>query len=434
MQTRTHTRATAAVAATLSCVLALSACGGSSGEDGEATTLRLWHYETADSAMGAAWDEAIKVFEEEHPGVTVEFERKAYEQISQSAGMILGSGEAPDIMEYDKGNANVGLLSNQGLLTDLTDVVTERGWDDIISPSLATTAQYENGLMGSGPWYGVTNYGEYSMVYYNKDLFAQYDLDVPTTFDEFETVMQTFADEGITPIATAGSEYPIMELFYDLSMLEADTQFVRDYQFFEGDVDFHGPEFSSAAATLDDWVTKGFISSTATSMTAEDMGVSFINGSAPMMVSGSWWFGRLKSDVQFDWDSFLFPGADSTAGSSGNLWVVPESSEAKDLAYDFIDITLRPEIQSIIGNTGGLPVNADTSEITDERDQRLIENFNDLLDRDGLAYYMAWPVAGFSDTLTAGMQSLLNQSKPAGEVLDSFGAFYEQGKTDMGVE
>ena len=27
--------------------------------------------------------------------------------------------------------------------------------------------------MGSGKWYGVPNYGEYVMVYYNKDLFDE---------------------------------------------------------------------------------------------------------------------------------------------------------------------------------------------------------------------------------------------------------------------
>ncbi len=115
--------------------LALAACSGG-GDDasdggGGATgggTLTLWHYETADGAMGIAWDEAIRVFEQE-TGATVEFEQKSFEQIQQTAGMVLSSDEGPDIMEYNKGNATAGLLSSQGLLTDLTDVAKERGWD-----------------------------------------------------------------------------------------------------------------------------------------------------------------------------------------------------------------------------------------------------------------------------------------------------------------
>ena len=42
----------------------------------------------------------------------------------------------------------------------------------------------------------------------------------------------------------------------------------------------------------------------------------------------------------------------------------------KDLAYDFIDITMRPEIQAIIGNNGGVPVAADPPTITDPKTKR----------------------------------------------------------------
>ena len=121
------------VAALAALSLTLAACAGSSdcrqrrrfqragSAAAETGTLKLWHYESANSAMGIAWDEAIEIFKTEHPGVTVEFERKAFEQIQQNAGMILSSDEGPDIMEYNKGNATAGLLATQGLLTDLTD-------------------------------------------------------------------------------------------------------------------------------------------------------------------------------------------------------------------------------------------------------------------------------------------------------------------------
>ena len=55
---------------------------------------------------------------------------------------------------------------------------------------------------------------------------------------------------------------------------------------------------------------------------------------------------------------------------------MPTNSKAKSLAYDFIDITLRPEIQALIGNNGGVPVAADASQITDPKNKKLIENFN----------------------------------------------------------
>src|SRR5262245_32596491 len=125
--------------------------GDQSGNKGgaQSAVLRLWHYEPPNSAMGIAWKQAIAAFEKSHPGVTVKFEEKGFEQMQQNAGMILNSDEAPDIMEYNKGNATAGLLSSQGLLTDLTEEASKRRWDKALSPSLQTTARYDaRGVMG----------------------------------------------------------------------------------------------------------------------------------------------------------------------------------------------------------------------------------------------------------------------------------------------
>lgn len=420
--------------------LALTACGGggdAGGDGGEGSggggdTLTLWHYEGEDSAMGIAWDEAIRVFEEE-TGATVEFERKAFEQIQQSAGMVLSSDEGPDLMEYNKGNATAGLLSSQGLLTDLTDVAEERGWAEALPESIQTTARYdESGVMGSGQWFGVPNYGEFVTVYYNKALFEENGVEVPTSLAEMEAAMDTFVDAGITPLGMAGAEYPAGQLFYELTLAEADRDFVTAYQTYTDDVDFGADPLKQGAERFDQWVKAGYVSPDSASLKAEDMGVSFINGTVPMMVSGSWWYGRVVAEAQFDWGVFNFPGNTLNAGSSGNLWVVPENSENKELAYEFIDITMRPEIQAILGNNGGLPLAADPADVTDPKSQELITAFNEVLENDGLAFYPDWPVPGYYDVLVAGFQSLINQSKSPEEVLTEIGTAYEDGVANIG--
>lgn len=423
--------------------LALAACSGGGDDDttegdtteGDTTeggTLKLWHYESANGAMGIAWDEAIKVFEEE-TGATVEFELKSFEQIQQTAGMVLSSDEGPDIMEYNKGNATAGLLSSQGLLTDLTDVAEERGWTEMLPESIQTTARYdERGVMGSGSWFGVPNYGEFVTVYYNKALFEEHGVEVPTTLEEMEAVMDTFVDAGVTPLGVAGAEYPAGQLFYELALSQADRDFVTAYQTYTEDVDFQADPLKYGAETFDAWVKAGYVSTEAASLKAEDMGVAFINGTTPMIVSGSWWYGRFVSEISgFDWGIFNFPGNTLNAGSSGNLWVVPENSENKELAYEFIDITMRPEIQALLGNNGGLPLAADPADVTDEKSQELITAFNEVLENDGLAFYPDWPVPGYYDVLVSAFQSLINQSKSPDEVLTEIGTAYDDGVANI---
>ena len=172
---------------------------------GKGKTLTLWDYESDTSAMGIAWNQAIKTFEQE-TGAKVKFEAKSFEQIRSTSSQVLNSSAAPDVLEYNKGNATAGLISSQGLLTNLDAAVKTYGWDKKLAPSLQTTAKYDaKGIMGSGPWYGVPTYGEYVEVYYNKDMFAKYGIAVPTTFPQFVQALATFKAHGITPLAESAA-------------------------------------------------------------------------------------------------------------------------------------------------------------------------------------------------------------------------------------
>lgn len=417
--------------------LVMSACGGSgtstdsddvdTNVDGKGRTLKLWHYENETSAMGVAWKAAIEKFEEE-TGAKVEYENKAFEQIRTTASQVLNSDEAPDVMEYNKGNATAGLLASQGLLTNLDGAVEAYEWEDKLAPSLQTTARYdERGVMGSGDYFGIPNYGEYVEFYYNEDLFEKHDVSVPTTFEELEQAMADFVAQGVTPLAESAAEYPLGQLWYQLALTKADRDWVTAYQTYTDKVDFSGAEIGYATQTIKDWTEKGYISKNATGVKAEDAGVSFINGEAPMFFSGSWWYGRFVEEAKFNWGTSLFPGAEISPGSSGNVWVVPAKAKEKDLAYKFIDITMSPEIQNLMGNSGGVPVAAEESAITDEKSKELIANFNTLTEQDGLGFYPDWPTPTFYDELNAGLQEVLNGTKTPDQVNEELGGLYQDG-------
>ncbi|KPH97897.1 extracellular solute-binding protein family 1 [Actinobacteria bacterium OK074] len=415
-------------AALMATTLLLASCGGSGGGSGDGKTLKLWHYEGPDSAMGIAWNAAIKEFKAQHPGVTVKFEEKGFEQIQKTAAMVLNSSDAPDVMEYNKGNATAGLLSKQGLLTDLTPEVAKYGWDKKLSASVQTTSRYSpTGVMGSGNWYGIPNYAEYTMVFYNQDLFKKNGIAVPKTFDELTTALAKFKAKGITPLSNAGAEYVAQQYLYQLALSRADRSWVDNYELYKGKADFHDAAWTYAANTFADWVKKGYIGKTSSGAKAEDAGLAFIQGKNPILFSGSWWYGRFKTDVKFDWTTSLWPGSDLTLGSGGNLWVVPKGAKNKQLAYDFIDITMSKKIQNLLGNNGGVPVAADQSAITDPRSKTLISDFTTLADRDGLAFYPDWPVPGFYDVLVSETQKLITNSEKPDAYLSNLQKAYDQG-------
>lgn len=430
----------ALAAVAVASVMVLAGCSSGTGDagtssqkidihpDGAGKTLTLWDYEDDTSAMGIAWNAAIKEFEQE-TGAKVKFEAKAFEQIRTTASQVLNSDKAPDILEYNKGNATAGLISSQGLLTDLDSAVKAYKWSDKLAPSLQTTAKYnDKGIMGSGHWFGVPTYGEYVEIYYNKDMFAKYGIAVPKTLDEFESALQTFKDHGVTPLAESAAEYPLGQLWYQLALSKADRSWVNDYQLYTNKVDWQGPELGFATTTIKDWEKKGYISKNATGMKAEDAGTAFEAGKYPIFFSGSWWYGRFTNEInKFDWGTFLFPGSTMSPGSAGNMWVVPSNAKNKDLAYKFIDITMSPKIQALMGNHGGVPVAANAADITDAKSKELIANFNTLSQRDGIAFYPDWPTPTFYDQLNAGLQELLNGAKSPKDVNTQLGSEYEAG-------
>lgn len=417
--------------AAVAALTAVAGCGGSDGAS-DPNTLTLWHYEGPDSAMGVAWAEAIKQFEASHPGVTVRFEEKGFEQIQKTAPLVLNSSDAPDLLEYNKGNATTGLLSKQGLLTDLGDEVAKRGWDRKLGPGIDTTARYdERGVMGSGKWYGVPNYAEYVMVYYNKTMFDRQGLAAPRTLAELTAAMRAFAAAGITPLALGGAEYPAQQVLYQLALTKADRDWVDRYQRYTGEVNFHDEAWVYGAETFAEWLREGYISKDSAGLKAEDMGVAFMRGEHPIMISGSWWYGRVKSQVRdFEWAAVPWPGM--TAGSGGNLWVVPKGSKNKQLAYDFIEITMSPAIQDRLRDAGGVAVAPSAAPAADPRTRQLNDDFKAISDADRLAFYPDWPAPGFYDVQVSAVQKLITGELGPHEVLTELADYYREHLASVG--
>ena len=155
-------------------------------------------------------------------------------------------------------------------------------------------------------------------------------------------------------------------------------------------------------------------------------------GKYPIMVSGSWWFGRLNKEVTtFKLGQFTFPGNTLNPGSSGNLLVIPKNAKNKDLAAKFIDATLGKTAQNTSAQLGGLPVAGDSSVITDENTKTLQQNFDSVVKNDGLAFYPDWPVPGFYDQLVSFGQSIVNGSKSPTDALTALGQYYDSGRKDL---
>lgn len=119
---RSARKATAALAATAAAALALTACSGSAGagldepldtEEEIELTLAWW----GDDTRAAMYEEAVDLFEEEHPNITVSTGFQAFPDYWTARNTEAASSSLPDVMQMDL--SYLRQYGNTGQLLDL---------------------------------------------------------------------------------------------------------------------------------------------------------------------------------------------------------------------------------------------------------------------------------------------------------------------------
>jgi ABC-type glycerol-3-phosphate transport system substrate-binding protein len=145
------------------------------------------------------WDPNNKVeetvvnqFRERYP--QIEFKR---ERLNSPWEQTLNQTPPPDLLNIDAGY-NLNALIRQGKVSDLTDFWHESGLLDQIPASLQSATAWDG-----KQYYVPLGFGRVG-IYYNKQVFADHNLQPPQTWEEFILLCDTLLSVGETPIAISG--------------------------------------------------------------------------------------------------------------------------------------------------------------------------------------------------------------------------------------
>ena len=176
-------------------VLLVSALFVSLAAAQDTVTLRVW-----DTFSGAAQDAGMKAlieaFEAEHPNIKIERDIQDIDTMRPIIQTSLASGTGPDVFYFDTGPGFAGVLADADFLLPLDEAYETQDWDHIYPWTKERTTF-------GGQVYGIGNEIEFLGVYYNRDLFAELGLEVPTTYEEFLEVSAALAEAGKIPVARA---------------------------------------------------------------------------------------------------------------------------------------------------------------------------------------------------------------------------------------
>lgn len=132
-----------------------------------------------------------KQFEEE-TGIKVDYQIVPSDQYYNLLMTKLNSGEGPDIFGGQSGTYDI--VSQYNVEKNAIDLSNE--------PWISSYSEFEKGQTSTGgKVYGSTYYDTTTDFYvaYNKKIYEENGLKVPTTFEEFKTNCQTLLDKGVTP-------------------------------------------------------------------------------------------------------------------------------------------------------------------------------------------------------------------------------------------
>lgn len=297
----------------------------------EAKTLTMWTIATEGDANYQAYQNAIADYEEEHPDVTIEMESFENESYKTKIKAAVAANELPDIY-FTWGGGFSSAFVEAGKSMELDSYYD--AYKDDLPESTLKYATYD------GKLYGVPYVVSISGIFYNKAMFEQYGLTEPQTWDELIQVCQTFIDNGITPFGVSVKEAWVMAMFNDALTLKCVGDEKINTAFIRGGQSYLDDSFVDAANKLQELISMGAFSESATGLSNDEAVASFTNGTVPMFVTGAWMDSSITNDAENpdDFGFMPFPVCSDNAaltdsmGGSADILMVNPSTEDPDLA------------------------------------------------------------------------------------------------------
>lgn len=279
----------------LALVLTFALCAAVSAQ--EDVTLRILAGQSSTDTGIEDW--ISEKVSEKYPYIHLEWECVDWGSDFQPKMQVYIQSGLPDIMV---GKAqDVQTYGSLGLLAPLSG----KPYMDAVMD-----AANEGVTLSDGNVYGLTYNALYQGVYYNRDLFDQFGLTVPTTQEELANVISVFEENGIVPFASHMIDtWSIGNVTMQFAMgdvFNKNPKWGDDFR--AGKVSFATDEGYKTAYNYNKLIYDHTWTDETFSLEQTACDARMVLGEAAMKVSGSWSIQNfLDIDEEFDFGIFPFP-------------------------------------------------------------------------------------------------------------------------------
>ncbi|HEX6756170.1 MAG TPA: sugar ABC transporter substrate-binding protein [Mycobacteriales bacterium] len=335
-------------------------CGGNdtpaaAGGSTEAKDITVWLMNG--SAPDAVISAVTADFTAKHPNTQVKVEIQQWDGIQEKTTTALASNNPPDVLEI--GNTLVSKFADSGGLKDLTGKKADLGGDSWLQ------GLTDAGML-DGKLYGVPYYAGDRAVIYRKDMFAKAGVTTPPTdrasfVAAAEKLQKAYgSDPKFSALYFPGQYwYAALPFIWD----DGGDVAVQEGGSWKGALD--SPEAQAGLSWLKDVVTKYSKAPVNGNENDNDPAVPIGEGKAAMIIDAGWKVGTVTKDHPNLKNSIgVFPIPGKNAGTTapvflgGSNLAVSESSDAGDLAYEWLKLLAAEKAQTALATQGGVIPNS----------------------------------------------------------------------------
>lgn len=368
-------------------------------------------------------DSVVDQLKEKYPDVT--FINDSGEDYNNKAKFAFSSGSGYDLIFTD--DLGLTALREADYLLDLGEHVKERGWVD--RQMEGATDFYNKRTPGKQYSVGM-NYAPV-IVFYNKEIFKELNVEIPTTIEEYENILKLATEKGYIGAENCKDN---INGWYIQSLVQNHAPFadVVDWYYLEKSSDSVKEAFMDSSKIIKDWSDAGYFRKDYEGIDYGDVASLFGQGKTAMSLDGNWFLYEYEN-TGLDVGVFAFPG--SHDASKENYIINPVDaafavgSQVDEtqlaVAIDFIDLMLSPEVAAQWLEKGSIP--SIKHEFEDSVATPLTKELLELLPNTKSGFYLDNVRPGFLEIYTKETQLFLTGDQTVDDMWKKIDTFWHEG-------